>query len=321
MLKIESYDWDEAPEAIRAIRQAVFIEEQRVPEELEWDETDHVAEHFLVRDDKHSPLATARLYPTGTGDGAIGRMAVVKAARGQGVGRELLRHMMKAGAAQYEHLVLSAQESAIPFYQRLGFFVCSDSYQDAGIPHRDMRCTAPFLFASQEPESTAVATLEKDTTSWQLTSESDWNGCLDAMATQASRRLWLYETTLDHGRYHREYLRDSLSRFARYSRHTEARILIHEDRPMMERRHYLVQLVRRLPSHIQIRLVNTNHPYEDSAFGLFDDAGVIYRRYAPNPEGFANFAAERRVKPLEEVFQRMWDYSRPSLEIRELGGL
>ncbi|MFE8071615.1 GNAT family N-acetyltransferase [Marinobacteraceae bacterium S3BR75-40.1] len=321
MLSIESYDWDEAPEAVRAIRQAVFIDEQRVPPELEWDATDEVSRHFLVRDEKHAPLATARLYPTGTGDGAIGRMAVVKAARGRGVGRALLRHIMQKAAAEYDHVVLSAQVEAIPFYQRLGFFVCSEEYDDAGIPHRDMRCTAPYLFASQTPETTAVATLEADTTSWQLTSESDWNGCLDAMTTQATRRLWIYETTLDHARYNRLYLRDALSRLARHSRHTEIRLLIHEDRPMMERRHQLVQLIRRLPTHIRIKLVNPNHPFEDSAFVLADDTGVIFRRFAPKPDGFANFAAGRRVKPLEEVFQRMWDYARPSLEVRELGGL
>lgn len=316
--QLAAYDWDQLPEAARTLRRRVFVDEQKVPPELEWDETDAVAKHFLVLNPDGEGVGVARLYPDGDGNGRIGRMAVARSERGTGLGLWLLKAVMSHASGQFDHLILSAQEQAIPFYQRAGFVVCSDTYDDAGIPHRSMRCYAPGLVLSQASGTAVPLHLGQDTTSWQLNSTADWNAAMDALVGQARRRLWLFEPTLDRGHYDREFLRDKLSELARHSRYSEIRLLIADDRPLMERHHRLVELMRRLSSHIHLRLLNPDTPAPASSFALVDDAGVAYRHQASDPAGFANFNAPGRVRPMAEQFYRLWDGGRTSVELRDL---
>ena len=316
--RLSMYGWDDLPSAARDLRQRVFVDEQKVPPELEWDETDKLAEHFLVHNADEIAVGVARLYPDGTGGGRIGRMAVARSERGTGLGLWLLRAVMAQGKKTYAHLILSAQEQAIPFYQRAGFIVCSDTYQDAGIPHRTMRCSAPSLVLNQDSETDTPLHLGQDTTTWQLSSHVDWNAALDALTSQARRRLWLFEPTLDSGRYDREHLRDSLSELARRSRNSEVRLLILDDRPLVERRHRLVELMRRLPSHIHLRLINSDYSPPAASFALIDDTGVAYRHQSAEPSGFANFNSPGRARQLAEQFQRMWDLGQESIELRDM---
>lgn len=124
-------------EAAFAIRRKVFCEEQNVPEEEELDDRDTEAWHFLAFVDG-VPAGTARLVPT-AGAAKIGRMAVRKEYRGRGVGTRLLEAAMHAAAELKLHpMVLDAQVSAIPFYERLGFVAEGVVFDDAGIPHRRM---------------------------------------------------------------------------------------------------------------------------------------------------------------------------------------
>ncbi len=128
--------WSEARERARAIRYTVFVEEQNVPVELEWDEWDEPSWHALALAGDGTPVATGRLLP----DGHIGRMAVLKAARGTGVGAQVLRALMeKAAQLGYPELVLNAQTHAAPFYLRAGFAQSGEEFEEAGIPHIEMR--------------------------------------------------------------------------------------------------------------------------------------------------------------------------------------
>ncbi|MFA5678202.1 MAG: GNAT family N-acetyltransferase [Pseudomonas sp.] len=131
-------DWQATP-ALRSIRQQVFIEEQAVPAELEWDDNDDVATHFLLTLQDRA-VGTARLLS----NGHIGRVALLPEARSKGLGKVLMKEVMQhAWQSGFQTLELSAQTHALGFYQRLGFTVCSDIYLDAGIPHQTMRCPAP----------------------------------------------------------------------------------------------------------------------------------------------------------------------------------
>ncbi len=120
---------------IKEIRTSVFIKEQHVPEELEWDEFDSEATHILAYYDNKA-VATARLLK----NGHIGRMAVLKEFRNRNIGKNMLKYILELAK---KHLVtdirLSAQEHAVEFYRKMGFSVVSDVYMDAGIPHYDMK--------------------------------------------------------------------------------------------------------------------------------------------------------------------------------------
>lgn len=134
-VRVALVDWAEAEKAIRAIRQAVFIYEQAVPEELEWDGLDPLCAHVLAWNEIGEAVGTARIQAEGT----IGRMAVLKDWRGRGVGFALLRTLLDLAARQgLSQVTLAAQTHAIGFYERAGFYAIGEPFLDAGIPHRLM---------------------------------------------------------------------------------------------------------------------------------------------------------------------------------------
>lgn len=126
-------------EACFDIRMEVFVREQAVPPELELDEYDETATHFLLRGEDGTPQATARLVNKG-GTAKIGRVAVVQKERGKGIGLTLMQAVLDEARRQgFEEAVLDSQTYAIPFYERLGFVAEGDEFDDAGIPHFTMR--------------------------------------------------------------------------------------------------------------------------------------------------------------------------------------
>lgn len=136
-------------EACFAVRKEVFVGEQGVPEDIEYDAYDPVAVHVLAVREDGVPLGTGRLLygeaaaaKTG-GDqavGSLGRLAVTKAARGLGVGAALVRAIEDAARARGLTAVdLHAQSHALGFYERLGYLAYGPEYLEAGIAHRAMR--------------------------------------------------------------------------------------------------------------------------------------------------------------------------------------
>ncbi|GHF01154.1 acetyltransferase [Streptomyces spiralis] len=136
-------------EACFAVRKEVFVVEQGVPEDIEYDALDAVALHVLAVREDGTPLGTGRLLHgeaaagrTG-GDptvGSLGRLAVTQQARGLGVGAALVRAIEDAARARGLAAVdLHAQTHALGFYERLGYEAYGPEFPDAGIPHRAMR--------------------------------------------------------------------------------------------------------------------------------------------------------------------------------------
>ena len=317
-MKTESYSWEQLPRAVAELRRTVFTHEQQIPESLEWDDTDRIAVHYLARDDEGNPVATARLYPGEEGAGRVGRMAVASEKRMQGTGTALMRAILNDAVTEYDYLTLSAQEGAVDFYRQLGFHVVSESYMEAGIPHRSMRCMAPALLVSRTPDTRRPFLLAADTTSWRITADHEQLQLLRSLSDQATRRFWLYDNTLSHTLYDDHFLTQALSRLGRRSRRSDIRFLIHDDSPLVRRRHRLVQLMRRLPSRINLKLVNTSYPHGDRPSVLVDDSGVLIRHDFASLDGFANFRAPGRVRRFEEEFEQAWNYGSESIELRQL---
>jgi len=125
-----------------AVRLEVFVEEQCVPVELERDDLDDVATHWLALDDNGSVLGTVRMVEEHGDTAHLGRLAVRKVARGRGLGGALVRAVEDEGRARgLSVCILGSQVQAVPFYERLGYHVYGQEFDDAGIPHRWMRRT------------------------------------------------------------------------------------------------------------------------------------------------------------------------------------
>ena len=134
MLRVELGDWASMAPALEAIRREVFIVEQKVPEEMEWDADDATSVHALALLDGH-PVGCGRLLP----DGHIGRMAVRAPFRSTGVGRALLQALLaEARRRGMREVVLHAQTHALRFYETHGFVADGPEFDEAGIPHRRM---------------------------------------------------------------------------------------------------------------------------------------------------------------------------------------
>lgn len=121
-----------------AIRKAVFVGEQNVPEEIEIDALESKT-HHLVGYEGTLPVATARIYPMENGKYKVQRVAIRKEARNKNYGKLLMEEVEKHVQLLNGHkLFLGSQNHAMPFYEKLGFHICSEEYAEAGILHHDM---------------------------------------------------------------------------------------------------------------------------------------------------------------------------------------
>lgn len=132
---VRPVNWIATRDRLRALRRIVFIEEQHVPEELEWDDADAHAYHVLALSEAGEPIGTGRLKL----DGQIGRMAVLREWRRRGVGAAILKTLVELGRKEGCPMVrLHAQTHALGFYAKYGFTAVGEEFDEAGIPHRMM---------------------------------------------------------------------------------------------------------------------------------------------------------------------------------------
>ena len=127
--------WHDGEPLLRAIREKVFMQEQNVPVELEWDGLDDVCHHALALSANGDAIGCGRI----TSDGHIGRVAVLPEWRQKHIGSAILELLVDYARSQhYGQVELNAQVQAIPLYKNFGFEVEGDEFMDANIPHRKM---------------------------------------------------------------------------------------------------------------------------------------------------------------------------------------
>jgi YbgC/YbaW family acyl-CoA thioester hydrolase len=145
MVHVKTGSWAELGADAGRIRTAVFVQEQRIPAELEWDEADATAVHAVAYNRMGQPLATGRLLPATEGVCLVGRMAVHQVLRGCGYGEQVLRSLAAEAERRGDRAIeLHAQRTARGFYERLGFVARGQPYDEAGIPHVDMTSALPL---------------------------------------------------------------------------------------------------------------------------------------------------------------------------------
>ncbi len=133
---VREADWDRDAEAIRRVREAVFVIEQAVPADLEWDGMDPDCLQVVAEDTNRDAIGTGRLHPSGK----IGRMAVVAEWRSRGVGAAMLERLIDLARRQgLEEVFLHGQTRVLEFYARHGFLAEGEEFEEADIPHRMMR--------------------------------------------------------------------------------------------------------------------------------------------------------------------------------------
>jgi len=133
---IAEVDWTQQQAVLSSIRRTVFIEEQHVPEELEWDGIDTDCRHVLAQDtSRNLAIGTGRLVA----DGQIGRMAILGHYRNRGIGGGVLRQLIELAKRDgHRQVYIHAQLTAVDFYQKANFKIVGNTFMDAGIAHVKM---------------------------------------------------------------------------------------------------------------------------------------------------------------------------------------
>ena len=140
--KIKIGHWAELGTDAAEVRTEVFVHEQKIPLDMEWDEADQTALHAVAYNGLGQAIGTARLLEYTPKAAKIGRMAVKRVLRGSNIGRDLLRVLMDSARQRgQQEVVLHAQRSAQGFYARAGFLVRGEPFDEVHIPHIEMFST------------------------------------------------------------------------------------------------------------------------------------------------------------------------------------
>lgn len=245
-MEVRITDWQHARDDARAIRTEVFIREQKVPEELEWDDDDLTAVHFVLYD-KGTPAGCARLLP----DGHFGRMAVRREWRRSGAGSVLLQSLIQYafGQGNLDILRASAQTKALLFYHSNGFSADGGFYPDADMPHVHIHRERRALPVSDYLMPAKDATVHHlDTLIAQI-------GWLEIALSGNPHHVTLICGTPEYALWSESAVIEAISQYVRAetSHGVRMRIIFPADIKGMER-HPLVQLQQRLSSLMEIRI-------------------------------------------------------------------
>ena len=280
---------------LRAVREPVFVAEQGVPLELEWDELDPACHHVIARDVEGHPIGTGRLTP----DHRIGRMAVLPDWRGKGVGDALLRALLdEARKLGWREVTLHAQVTAINFYARHGFLPYGPRYEEAGIEHQSMRLLLDHANAVETRDQALAA--------------------LIGVITGARRNLVIYSRDLDPGLLDHPDLVTALKQLA--TRRGEIRILLQDPSTPQRAHSPLLALAQRLPSAFHFRAVEEpgDQAYA-AAYAASDAGGWYFRTLGHRFDGETRLDDRARARQLEATFDPVWERARPCTEFRALG--
>ncbi|MEP6634779.1 MAG: GNAT family N-acetyltransferase [Luteimonas sp.] len=294
---VEAVDYAQALPDLRAVRDPVFVREQNVPIDLEFDAIDPQCLHVIARDGEGRPIGTGRLTP----ERKIGRMAVLPEWRGRGVGDALLAALTDLAKQRgWRELSLNAQISAYDFYARHGYVPYGERFSEAGIEHQAMRRKLDGPTAI-ETRDAAVA-------------------IAGALIRRARRSLWIYSRDLDPGLLDAPEILEGLRNLAVGGHGGEIRILL-QDADAPQRAHApLIALAQRLPSIFLFREVGdpVDRGYA-SAFIANDADGYYFRTLGHRFDGEADLDGGGRARQLIEAFRPVWERARAVGEFRALG--
>jgi predicted GNAT family N-acyltransferase len=300
-ITIRTADWDADQSELSAIRKTVFVDEQQVPVELEWDNLDQSALHWLAITDAGKAVGTLRLLPSGQ----VGRMAVLAEYRGHGIGRALLESCISYAKQQdLFDLVLHAQIQAQAFYETSGFVAQGPTYMEAGIPHVDMRLPL-----------TDQRLLAKHGGKFAISDLTEHN--LD-LVRQCQRNLLILSYDLNPELYDQPSFVEVVSSLARKSRYSDIKILIQDSSRAVSAGHRLVELQRRLPTHIKLRKITDRNSKPSENFLVADGIGLIVQSVHDPDIQWGNYNNRPLAEDYQKQFEELWQHAEEDPELRKL---
>jgi predicted GNAT family N-acyltransferase len=306
--RVEPADYRTDFQDLRRVREPVFVTEQEVPIELEWDALDPICHHVIARDAENRAIGTGRLTP----QHKIGRMAVLKEWRGRGVGEAILTALIDAARAQrWPGVELNAQVKAVGSYAKHGFTPHGDEFEEAGIRHQAMVLQLE-PFEERPPSAPRPALIAVETLDEALHAA--------VSVIQGSRReLCVFSRDLDYGLLSAPTVMDALRSYATSGVGPSVRVLLLDPLIAPQLNHPWLTLAQRLSSVFEFRACEEPQDLQyPSAFVVGDRGGLYFRPIGGRVEGETSDACPARARQLREGFDRMWERARPCSEFRAL---
>lgn len=301
-LSAQQGSWEQIGSRCQQVRQQVFVQEQQIPQEHEWDEQDAVSEHFLLLINDH-PVATARLTP----DAKVGRFAVLKKLRGKKLGEKLMQRILAhAKRLGLQELRLNAQRSVVDFYSKQGFKVCGEEYDEVGIPHLPMR-KALAADLSEETQLNHEDFLQalKETGQLRVQGQQQLTLLINCLLQQARRSLCL-EAPGYNSQWFSDSSLSSLLSLAKRHQHSRAQFIFTDTVRFSRQPNSLLKLHQRAPTQIQIRKAATAYrPLQEAKLLIDDQHLLVWPHYQ---EARAElYSAEHREAYLQaQAFKLHW---------------
>jgi len=302
-------DWAQDEEALRAVRTTVFVKEQSVAENEEWDGLDPECVHVIAEHPDEGVIGTGRLHPSGK----IGRMAVLAAWRGHGIGAAILRHLLdEAGRQGLQAVYLHGQVHVLGFYARFGFISEGPEFDEAGIPHRLMRLRFPAADSGAKPEHEPMGTRRV------LSGKQEFAEAVADVAGVAARSLAIFTPDLEHGVYDSSRFLEAVKRLVLSRSHARIRVLITDPGRIQHTVNRFLYIGRRLSTFIEFRHLPESFQNRTDAFLIADSVALVYRARSDRWEGIVDTAEARLARSYLAQFDEMWQLSQEAGEVREL---
>jgi predicted GNAT family N-acyltransferase len=310
---VAAADWGVDFAELRQVREQVFVIEQGVPVEDEWDALDAASRHVLARDGGGRAIGTGRLTP----QRRIGRMAVLADWRGRGVGAALLQALLDLARERgHDAVELHAQSHAVPFYERFGFEAFGERFDECGIEHVAMRRRLE-PFAVRPPAAPAPRPEDR------ILKAADWGEALAAtraLLGDARREVAIWTRDLDPAIYDAAEALEEFRRIALGGRGARLRVILLDPRAPLSLGHRLVALAQRLPSSIELRTPGEEQERQyPGAFLLNDRGGYFFRTDGSRPDGAGSTCNPGRHAQLLGLFDAAWERALPCEDLRVLG--
>lgn len=309
---IEPATWLHDRAALLAVRETVFVAEQGVPADEEVDALDPDAWHVLARDLRGEPIGAGRL----TSQPRIGRMAVLPAWRGKGVGRAILQSLIdQARSRGYADVSLHAQVQVRDFYAAAGFTPAGEPFDECGIPHQRMHLALQPLAGRADPPPRVhgvARTIQADGPTQLLEATLE-------LLEGARHRIALFSPALDGHLLSNDLCLKHLRRIASSGAQAQLRFIVQDVDRAVSEAGALITLAQKLPSTMHMRVAGESMDVLHSAAFLLNDAqGYLHRPQSSRPAAHGSTRAPGRHAQLLRLFDEIWERSHDSPKLRAL---
>ena len=322
--------WDLDGKIIRKVRESAELATQKTSERLPdfSDEDDEHCLHWQAKSPDGQTIGSIRMSLSGE----ISRLAVLEPFRGLGIAFSLLElALIRARSLNLPVAMLEAPATLSELLGKLGFEMPdSDAKSGATPAMQRFECVLERIDVAKErslfgkmsgdnydnTEKPYVLGLSKQFL--LLRREEEFRNVIQEMTAQASQCIRFWSPMLDHRLFHSSALKESFSKLARKNRYTKIEILIYDSHRIVKNSHAILEICRRLPSSIGMKIVHPDFRVMNDEFVLVDNAGVIFRQDAENYEGYTNFRDVTENNRLTRKFRAAWETGLSDPNIRQL---